>query len=300
MPQFSVVIPLYNKEISIVETLRSVISQGFEDIEIIVIDDGSSDGSLERAKEVFDDRIRIISQPNKGESGARNTGILEAKGAYIAFLDADDLWESDHLSTIDALIKRIPDAGVYATRYKVKQVDGFKVFSKSHYPVKEGSGRIVDYFDAMVRCPLFILPSCVVVRADVFNDVGAFTLGQKLGADQDMWSRISVSGYSMALDTNVTVVYREDAENRACVIHRIEEELPFSQNLQRMIDQGDVPTELKVSAMKYIQYHLLNVARDLFWSGNISGGVKQVFDPRLITHPLSAMGVFYCWLRTKF
>lgn len=100
----SIVIPLYNKEKSVVATLQSVLEQTYTDWECIVINDGSSDNSLEVVKNFIDEfkiddfKFQILTQNNAGVSAARNRGIIEAKGEYVAFLDADDLWTDDYLT----------------------------------------------------------------------------------------------------------------------------------------------------------------------------------------------------------
>lgn len=299
MPRFSVVIPLYNKALSIRETLRSVLSQSFIDFEVIVVNDGSTDGSLKEVGATIDPRIRLISQQNQGEAGARNVGISHANAQYIAFLDADDLWSSNHLAVVDSLIDQFPEAGVFATRYSVKCGDLLSELPTFRSLIDNSRGTVEDYFKAMVRCPLFILPSCAVVPLSVFQIVGGFSFGQKLGADQDMWSRITVAGYKIAIDKETTVTYREDAENRACVYHRIESVLPYCQNLQGMLDRSEVPAHLVASAKLYVQYHLLNVARDLFASGNLKGGFAQLSDARLCLHPFAVVKLMYFWTRAK-
>ena len=102
----SVVIPLYNKEKSIASTLRTVLNQTFSDYEIVIVNDGSTDGSVEEIEKVQDDRIRLVHQPNAGVSAARNRGIEEAKGELNAFLDADDEWKPDYLATQYHLFQR--------------------------------------------------------------------------------------------------------------------------------------------------------------------------------------------------
>lgn len=112
----SVVIPLYNRAHVVCETINSVLSQTFRDFEIIIVNDGSTDNSLNIVKDNFDDpRISVIDQKNQGVSVARNRGVKEGKYEYIAFLDADDAWKPEFLSTIVDAIKLIPDAGIYGT-----------------------------------------------------------------------------------------------------------------------------------------------------------------------------------------
>ena len=106
--KFSVVIPLYNKEHYIEKTIRSVLAQTCPDYEVIVVDDGSKDSSLALAKKIEGGNIRVIAQENQGVSVARNTGILNASGKYICFLDADDEWRPDYLATIQSLTDKYP------------------------------------------------------------------------------------------------------------------------------------------------------------------------------------------------
>ena len=111
---FSVVIPLYNKQDCIRNTVQSVLNQTFPDFEINIVDDGSTDRSLEIARQFDDPRIRVFSKPNGGVSSARNYGIRQSRKKYIAFLDADDLWYPDYLSEIARLIDKYPGCGIYS------------------------------------------------------------------------------------------------------------------------------------------------------------------------------------------
>ena len=115
---FSIVIPLYNKENLIEYSIRSILSQTFQDFEIIVVNDGSTDNSVSIAESVMDSRIRIINQTNAGVSAARNRGIKEARYNLIAFMDADDEWKPDYLDTQYRLIQKYPECSVFACNYE--------------------------------------------------------------------------------------------------------------------------------------------------------------------------------------
>jgi glycosyltransferase involved in cell wall biosynthesis len=111
-PAISVVIPLYQSERTIGETLRSVVAQTFTDFEILVIDDGSSDNGPDIAREFADARIHVVSQTNRGLAGARNSGIREARGRFIALVDADDLWHPQKLEWHYRHLNANPRVGV--------------------------------------------------------------------------------------------------------------------------------------------------------------------------------------------
>ena len=128
MPRFSVVIPLYNKEGYILNTINSVLAQTYIDFELIIINDRSTDTSLEIAENIEDSRIQIIQHSvNKGLSASRNTGIKNAKSEYIAFLDADDLWKPTFLEKIDLLITDYPEASLFASKYEVLLKNGKRI-----------------------------------------------------------------------------------------------------------------------------------------------------------------------------
>ena len=113
----SVVIPLYNKERYIERAVYSVLSQTFQQFEIVIVNDGSTDGSVSVIERMNNPLIRLIHQKNGGVSAARNRGIEEARFEYIAFLDADDEWKENHLEVIAGLIRKFPECGVFGTSY---------------------------------------------------------------------------------------------------------------------------------------------------------------------------------------
>ena len=116
--KFSVVIPLYNKEHYIEATIRSVLSQTCQDFEVIVVDDGSTDGSAEIVESFGSPLVRLIRQENRGVSAARNRAMREATGEWVALLDGDDMWGAEYLATVAEMIERWPKCGAYGTAFK--------------------------------------------------------------------------------------------------------------------------------------------------------------------------------------
>ena len=141
--RFSVVIPLYNKRRYVRDTLQSVLAQSYPRFEIIVVDDGSTDESVEIVKSINDNRIRVIEQRNSGVSVARNRGVWEAKERYVAFLDADDWWHPDYLQRMVRLIEECPKAGLYAARYADTSAagSGSVYYPDRTFPEKNVAGR---------------------------------------------------------------------------------------------------------------------------------------------------------------
>lgn len=213
--KFTVVIPLYNKERHIIRAIKSVLDQSFKNFEIIVVDDGSTDNSVEEAKKICDDRIRIVRQKNGGVSSARNKGIEKAKSDYIGFLDADDVWKHNFLESISALIEKNPNAGAYCTAYDIIKEDKTVVSCSNFYEFEhEWQGIIDDYFKYALNAPL-ISASSVVIPKSTFKSIGGFPLGIKRGEDLDMWIRIALN-YDIVYLNKVCASYYQDSDNRAC------------------------------------------------------------------------------------
>ena len=117
--EISVVIPLYNKAAEIERALRSVLEQSVQPREVIVVDDGSTDGSAEIVERIASPIVRLVRQTNAGVSAARNRAIEMAVGRWIAFLDGDDWWQRDYLANMAWLIKLYPDCGAYGSGFYV-------------------------------------------------------------------------------------------------------------------------------------------------------------------------------------
>jgi len=201
----SVVIPLYNKEKQIAATLRSVFNQTFQDFEVVIVNDGSTDSSVSVVESLGDSRIRLINQKNSGVSAARNRGIDEAKGELIAFLDADDEWKPDYLETILKLIRDYPQCDVFATRYEF--VDEFGNRRRS---ILNGGGFIEgileNYFHVASISDAPLWTSAVVASRESIFAAGGFPIGINSGEDLLTWARLAAR-YKIAYCKEPKVVY---------------------------------------------------------------------------------------------
>ncbi len=185
------------------------------DFEVVVVDDGSTDGGGVLAAQTGDPRIRLITQENRGVSAARNRGIRDGRGDLIAFLDADDEWHPGFLEAIVELRRRYPDAGILATGFR--RCFGLALDKEYMVAPDDGGGHtrlIRDYLRLAALANLVTSSSAVVPRA-VFEKTGAFPEGEAFGEDRDLWIRIALE-YPVAFDTRVLAVYHSEAEGRAC------------------------------------------------------------------------------------
>jgi glycosyltransferase involved in cell wall biosynthesis len=199
---FSVVIPLYNKEKYILRAVESVLSQSFADFELIIVDDGSVDSSLEIVKSISDSRIRIIQQSNQGVSSARNKGMSEAKYDWIAFLDGDDAWASNHLNELKKVINISSSLGMVATK-------SLKINTNLKLPIvdkdKASNIRLIDYFLEASAKPNIVHSSAVAINKKVFHSIGGFS-NIKVGEDLVYWVKVALY-YPVAVSDKVTSYY---------------------------------------------------------------------------------------------
>ncbi|MBF6640095.1 glycosyltransferase family 2 protein [Flavobacterium sp. J49] len=189
MPYFSIVIPVFNKEKFVANTLKSVLSQTLTDYEIIIVNDGSTDNSEAIINSFSDDRIRYFLKENEGVAVARNFGIDKANGAFVCFLDADDFWHPDFLKTMHGYIQKFPEQKVFACAIEIETQN--KTFPANYSIAKKGDFEIVDFFDASQKeCVLWT--SSVVIHKSVFEVVGNFDTKIKKGEDTELWIRIGL------------------------------------------------------------------------------------------------------------
>jgi len=215
MIKFSVIIPLYNKEKEIIDTLNSVLNQSHKADEIIVVDDGSTDEAVKKIKETFNENIKIINQENQGVSFARNRGIEEAQNEYICLIDGDDLWELGFLAEIAKLIELFPRATFYSTAHKYVDERGKKIKEALSFN-EEFQGLIENFVEVFRKNYALVNSSSVCIRKSV--DI-LFPTGEKRGEDICVWLALSLQG-NLAFSAKPLSIYRLDASNRSASMHK--------------------------------------------------------------------------------
>ena len=210
--KFSVIIPLYNKAPYIRKALESVLAQTYTDYELIIIDDGSTDGSSEIAEAFLQElpasrlsplAFRLLKQKNAGVSAARNNGFSVSSAEYLAFLDADDWWEPTYLERMAQLIDDYPDAGLYACNYVYYKP------GKTHVALNIPTGYI-NYPKAYYESNAMpVWTGAAMIPRKIYDEMGGFPLGIKLGEDFLLWAKIALH-YPVAFLNEPLAWYNND------------------------------------------------------------------------------------------
>jgi glycosyltransferase involved in cell wall biosynthesis len=216
-PRFSVVMPLYNKAAHVRAAIESALAQSYPAHELLVIDNGSTDGGRELAASVGDPRIKLLdlAEPGPGGYAGRNIGIRAASGDWIAFLDADDLWQGDHLAVLAEAIGADPGVCAAATRFD-------HVFADRSQPQRIAPelerAQSLDFAEflaawlAVRECPMWT--GAIAIRRDMLFEAGLFPEGRAVrGGDKDLWLRVMARG-RLRYDPRVTARFHRDSDNK--------------------------------------------------------------------------------------
>ncbi|MGB5941359.1 MAG: glycosyltransferase [Leeuwenhoekiella sp.] len=214
MPKFSVVIPVYNKRDFLRKTLKSVYDQTYTDYEIIAVNDGSTDGSDKILKDFNSEKLKVIDQHNQGLSAARNTGIKNATGEIIAFLDADDLWQGNHLQVIDKLAQDFPEADLYAAAYSEIYGNGLSVIPNLNIPktIPNNGILISNFFKASLHQPLINMNSFALKKV-CFDELAGFDRDITYAEDTDFLIRANLK-FKLAYSPKLTSCYHTEISNQ--------------------------------------------------------------------------------------
>jgi len=208
-PLFSIIVPAYNSQDTITETITSILNQIENNFEVIIINDGSTDNTVEVINNLkLDKRFRVLNQKNSGLSGALNTGISNSKGQFLAFIDSDDLWFPNKLSCIKSILSLNPSANFISSNASwFKYNDGVKNEGVINYNILD-----LD-IDPVIQVNIYnkFVTSSVVIKSELIEKIGFFDTNLKGTGDWDYWIRASRFG-NFICSPEVLVSYRENEQ----------------------------------------------------------------------------------------
>lgn len=298
VPSVTVVVPLHNARSTIARCLESIRRQTFQDFEVVLVDDGSSDGGSDIAGCYLTDTDRLVRQENAGVSRARNRGISESRAKYVAFLDADDEWSPGFLEAVTALAHRYPEAGIFATGYRTVFRKGRAVEITLTTPESDTQCLVRDYFRRALGGTL-IWTGCIMIPRSVFTTVGAFPENVPIGEDLDLWGRISLR-FSLAYDTRILSTYHRDVAGQVTA-RRVNDfgwltEYPVHvRSLRAALDRMEVFSACRSDVEAYADSELLKYARqyamagECDWLPRATRDVKPSFRNRFRTRCLRSV-----------
>lgn len=261
--------PLYNEENFVERTVRSVLLQTIQDFEIIIVDGGSTDKSVEIVKNIPDTRIFVIQQKGNGIADARNEGIYASNSDLIAFLDADDEWMPDFLETIIDLKNKFPNAGAFSTAFVRHGMNGEITYPRyKGIPEHPWEGIIPNYFKMLLDFPP-IWTSAVAVPKKVIIRLGGFPSGESFGEDLDLWFRIALE-YKIAFTTQIKAIYNRDTTdyNFFCFRNKEIKIEPVLKTARYALKNQETPKEFLPYIQEYITRLQLGIASKHILKGN--------------------------------
>ncbi len=213
MPFFTVIIPLYNKEKYVENTIKSILNQTFTDYELLIVNDCSTDKSVEIATKFLSEKVRIIQhEKNSGLAATRNTGIKNATSNYVTFLDADDLWKPQFLEKIFHLIQNFPEARLFGTNYEEIWDKKVKTPQNSSESLPKDFKGYINFFKMNLKQGIYNHGS-VCFHKEVFENVGFYNDNIDFSEDLDFNIRANYH-YKLAYDNSVQMSYFMQTENQ--------------------------------------------------------------------------------------
>ena len=206
MPQVSVIVPTYNQAPFVAATVESALAQTYPNVEIIVVNDGSTDDT-QSVLAAYSGRIHYVYQENKGLSGARNTGFLASHGDYLLFLDSDDLIHPDKLALHMSLMETEPDFGLSYSAWQQIDESGAQILGEVR-PNRQG-----QLLKELLLRRFFFFASATVIRRACLEEAGLFDESLRWGEDADMWLRLARAGYAFGYLDQPLLQYRIHAQS---------------------------------------------------------------------------------------
>ncbi|HHD80831.1 MAG TPA: glycosyltransferase family 2 protein [Campylobacterales bacterium] len=294
-PYFSVVIPLYNKAPHVARSINSVLNQSFNDFEVIIVNDASTDNSIDEVKKFNDKRIRIFhrEQPGPGGYAARNLGIKEAKSDWVAFIDADDEWFPDHLERVRELIIKYPEVNIIGCGWR-KSMNG-SFWEDAYYRRYNGRGsHMIDARQYLSFClagmrPIHTSLACINKNSPLALNLFPSELKAKRGGDLHAWLKMICFHKEMAWSDHLGANYFLDSQNMVTktapssfglMTREVYKELSVKLSIdERVLLKKYLNLRLKSSWMYNIKRNAenFNLIQRLYWSGDMLNAFKYSF-----------------------
>lgn len=270
---FTVIIPLHNKQKHIQSCIDSVLNQSLKKFEILVVDDASSDQSLDVVQSFGDARIKILSRANPGPGGyaARNFGAMHASAEWLTFLDADDYWRPHHLEEVRSAMSQFPDVPLFFT--------GFEKIGKKTERVCASSTRDLTAAEAMRQLSekdMFHV-NTMAIRKEIYISSGGFLedRGWRRGGDSELWPRLLASAERVVMVPKVTATW--DIRNSGITVESFDASMEHpaltSFNEGNIVDQGD---NFRRSQ------HIFAVRKQLMWDAKAPVGAKPIWKSTML------------------
>jgi glycosyltransferase involved in cell wall biosynthesis len=260
----SIVIPLFNKAQTIKRSIESIQNQSFAEYEVLIVNDGSTDNSLDSAVEAIaeDDRFKIIEQSNQGVSVARNTGVKHSKYKYIAFLDGDDEWNSRYLEEMVNSTEAFPDAVMFCAAGVVKDE------VTTHERIAEIYNNKTLQVDFFENPHVFFHISATVVKKEAFLNVNGFTPGMVANEDYELSFKLAMTGNVVYVGKKLCVYWGDDP-NQATKRNRAKQEI-HPDKIMRLLKIHNFAKQIEVSKNFYIfeAYEIRHIILSLLKSNN--------------------------------
>lgn len=266
---FSIIMPVYNGEKFIDNAIKSILSQTVSDWELIIVDDGSYDNTLNILGEYSHvENMHIITQSNQGVSVARNNGMAEAKGSHIVFLDADDVWHKDHLEVMRDLILKYPSAGLYGTFTKAELVNGEEITECNFFKNRDDDVFLEDFFDEYYKdksAKMFTVITTCISR-EALTKTGGFPVGCAIGEDLELSLRIAAY-FPVVLSKKCTATYKK-GNSTATRDKSFDADWGFFDTVEEIYNDEEIAAKKRENLKKVMQWFSMRRCRHYIIDGD--------------------------------
>ena len=293
---FSVIIPVYNGAAFVDTAIESVFAQNYTDWELIIVNDGSTDSTEEVLDKYKDNpKIKIITQKNAGVSVARNNGIKSSVGSYVVFLDADDVWHTNHLEVMNELVTKYPQAGLYGTFTRTELVNG-DIIDRAEYFNDKEDVVLVENFPEEYYCnksaKMFTVITTCFSRV-ALNVAGLFPEGCAIGEDLELSLRVSAY-FPVVLSAKATATYKK-VNSTATKDISFDPDWSFFETVQELYKDERIPENNKNSLKKLMNWFTMRRSRHYAIHGRKKEAFRAYFNignaPELLKDKLITLGI---------